>query len=430
MENDISPLASHASGSSSYAVEIKLLDCWRVLVKRKRLIGFIVGGALLTSITISLLLPKIYTSITSILPPQQESSVGIAGLAASQMAGGLGSLAGGFLGLKSSADLWVGILKSQTVRDAIIKRFDLMKLYEARTIEGARNSLDGMVKITKSKEDIISITVEDKDPQRAALLAGAFVEELDKVNKSVVMTSGGRMRAFVEKRLNDQKMELAKLEEEVKGFQEKNGAVKLDDQSKAIIDVFGRVKGQLMAKEAELQTLLSFATPNNPQAELLKSQIDELRESLREMEEGKEGERISSKSIFIPTTKIPHLALQYARLIRDAKVQETLYGLLTQQYEMARIQEAKDSPTVQVLDVAKVPEQRSKPKRKRIVFLSVFAAAFFAVFMAFFMESIEKSKSAPNGAGNGAEALPLSIPIVSRQEADFPTHLGKRRDRE
>ncbi|WDT80235.1 MAG: hypothetical protein MPW14_00015 [Candidatus Manganitrophus sp.] len=157
--------------------------------------------------------------------------------------------------------------------------------------------------LQKSKEDIISITVEDKDPQRAALIASAFVEELDKVNKGVVMTSGGRMRTFVEKRLEEGKVELARIEEAVKTFQEKNGAVKLDDQSKAIIDAIGRVKGQLMAKEVELQTFLSYATSNNPQAEILKAQVDELRGSLRELEEGKKGNSPESRSLFIPTTK-------------------------------------------------------------------------------------------------------------------------------
>lgn len=380
--------------------EINLLDCWRVLVKRKRLIGSIVGGAFVISILISLLLPKIYASTTSILPPQQEGSVGMAGMAASQLAGGLGGLAGGFLGLKSPADLWVGILKSQTVRDAIIKRFDLMRLYKAKTVEDARNALDGMVKINKSKEDIISISVEDKDPQRAAFLASAFVEELDKVNKSVVMSAGGRMRSFVEKRLGEGKVELEKIEEAVKTFQEKNGAVKLDDQSKAIIEAIGKIKGQLMAKEVELQTFLSFATPNNPQAEILKSQVEELRGGLRELEEGKKGELRSSTGVFIPTAKMPDLALQYARLFRDMKVQETLYGLLTQQYEIARIQEAKDSPTVQVLDVAKVPVKKAKPKRAFIVILSTFAAGLFGVLTSFLAEIVDKLRSGTDGTGN------------------------------
>lgn len=341
----------------------------------------------------------------------------MAGMAASQFAGGLSGLAGGFLGLKSPADLWVGILRSQTVRDAIIDRFNLMKIFNKKTIEDARSTLNKMVRVTKSKEDIISITIEDKDPQRAALIANAFVEELDRVNKSVVMSAGGRMRSFVEKRLAEGKVELEKIEGAVKAFQEKNGAVKLDDQSKAIIDAIGRVKGQLMAKEVELQTFLSYATPNNPQAEILKAQVEELKGGLRELEEGRKEEHRSSRGVFIPTTKMPDLTLQYARLLRDMKVQETLYGLLTQQYEIARIQEAKDSPTVQVLDVAKVPGKKSKPERASIVLLSTFTAVLFAVFVAFFMEHIKKVKSIVGGAGNGIGGTQVTSLV---QEEEIP----------
>ena len=143
------------------------------------------------------------------------------------------------------------------MRDAIISRFNLKELYDVETIEDARKALDKKVTIEKSKEEIISVTVEDKYPNRAAQMANAFIEELDGINKGVVMTSGKRMRAFVEKRLKDVRIELAKAEEAVRAFQETNKAVKLDDQSKAIIEAIGMVKGQLMAKEVELQTLLS-----------------------------------------------------------------------------------------------------------------------------------------------------------------------------
>jgi tyrosine-protein kinase Etk/Wzc len=388
--------ASHISQLKSQVDDdINLLDLWRVLVKRKKLIGLIVGGAFVGSITVSLLLPKMYASTASVLPPQQESSLS-AGLTASQLSvNSLGGMAGGFLGLKSPSDLWVGILKSETVRDAIITRFDLKTLYRDKTIEDTRSDLDKNVWIRKSKEDIISVTVEDKDPKRSAEMANAFVEELDKVNKRVVMTSGGRMRAFVEKRLAESKEDLAKVEEQVRVFQDKNRAVKLDDQSKAMIEAMGKVKGQLMAREVELQTLLSYATPNNPQAEILQSQVEELRTTLRDLEEGRKGEPAASKTIFIPPARIPDLVLQYERLLRDAKVQETLYGLLTQQYEMARIQEAKDSPTVQILDVAKVPQRKSRPKRLLIVLMSSSTATFFGAFLAFCVEFVEKVKKNP-----------------------------------
>lgn len=371
--------------------EINLLDYWRVLMKRKRLLILIVGMAVVSSIIVSLYLPKIYASTTTLLPPQ-DSTNGSA-LVASRLPGGLSGMAGGFLGMKSPSDLWVGILKSQTVRDAIVKQFSLKEVYKVDSELEAGRVLGDALKIKKSKEEIISISVEDRDPGRTAEMANAFVQELDKFNKKIVMTSGGRMRSFVEKRLNEVKKALTRAEEAVKSFQEEKGAVKLDAQSSAIIGAIGEVKGQLMAKEVELQTLLSFATSQNPQVELLRTEVKELKRGLRELEEGKrEGERTSG-SIFIPTTQFPDLTLQYARLFREEKIQQKLFGLLSEQYEMARIQEAKDTPTVQILDVAKIPELRVRPKRTLIVLLSTFTAIFFGIFLVFFLEYIEKASA-------------------------------------
>ena len=371
--------------------EINLLDAWRVLVKRKRLIGFIVGMTAIVALMISLVLPKIYAATTSVLPPQQDAMGMMMGIQQPTGAG-LGGLAGGLLGMKTPTDLWVGILKSNSIRDAIINRFKLKELFEAKTIEDARLRLSRMVKIVKAKEEIVSITVEDKNPERAAQIANAFVEELDKINRGNVMTSGKRTRLFLEKRLREAKEEVIKTELAMKVFQEDSKAVKLDEQSTVIIGAIGRVRGELMAKEVELQTMLSFATPTHPQVQLLQAEVTGLKGQMREMAEGKKSQSPSvPKDIFIPTEKIPDLGLQYARLFRDAKVQETLFGLLTQQYELARIQEAKDSPTVQVLDVAKAPEKKIRPKKALIILLSTMTALFLAVFLAFFLEFLEKN---------------------------------------
>ncbi len=384
-----------------YEDEINLLDYWRVLVKYRRLIAVIVGVAVVVSVIVSLLLPKIYSSTARIFAPQQEG----AGILA-QLPGGLAGLASGMIGGGTPADLWVGFLESQTLRDAIIDRFNLKELYKVETIEDARASLNGSVSIKKSKEGIVSITVEDKVPERAAKLANAFVEELDKINQEIVMSSGRRMRIFVEKRLDEVKVNLAGTEENLKDFQEKYKAIKLDDQSKAIIDAIGLVKGHLMAKEVELQTMLSFATSNNPQVEMLRAEVKALRGRLNELGEGSKLNTPSSeqKDIFIPTSKMPDLGLRYARLLRDFKIQETIFELLTQQYEMARVQEVKDSPTVQLLDRALIPEKRSKPKRKRIVILSVFLSGFLSVFLVFILEHIGRLKV--NESLNSEEAYP------------------------
>jgi uncharacterized protein involved in exopolysaccharide biosynthesis len=372
--------------------EINLLDLWRVLVRRKKLIGIIVGTAFVLSIIVSLLLPKVYSSTVSILPPQQDSMSSAMGLGAlSQMPGGMGGLAS-LLDLKTPADLWVGILKSSTIADAIIDQFGLQGLYKKKTRDETRLALKNNFKILKGKEGIISITILDRDPKRAADMANAFVKGLDIINQKNGMSSGRRTRIFVEKRLEETKEGLLKSEEAVKRFLEKNKAIKLDDQSKAIIAAIGDVKGVLMAKEVELQTLLSFAMPTHPEAQILRAEVEGLQQKMRELEEGEPNKK-GSKNIFIPTDRMPDLGLQYVRLLRTTKIQETLHTFLTQQYEMARIQEAKDSSTVQVLDIAKAPEKKTKPKRALVVLLSTFTALFLSIFIVFIMESLEKNKS-------------------------------------
>jgi len=371
--------------------EINLLDYWRVLVKRKKLLFAIVFLAAIASIVTSLMLPKMYASTTSLLPPQNAASG--AGLISSKLPGGLSGLAGNALGMTSPIDLWVGILKSRTIQDEIVSAFQLKAVYRTESEEAARRQLDDAVQIKKSKEEILSITVEDRDPQRAADIANALSEALDRFNRGITTTSGGRMRAFVENRLADAKIALAQSEEALKAFQEKNRAIKLDDQSAAIIGAIGEVKGTLIAKEVELQTLLSFATPENPQVKTLKTEVKELRKMLQSLAAGGDHEGEESRNIFIPTDRLPDLSLQYVRLLRDAKIHETLFELLTEQFEMARIQEAKDSPTVQILDMAVPSETRVRPKRAQIVILSTFTAGFFGIFLVFFLEYLNKAKA-------------------------------------
>ncbi len=370
---------------------INLLDYWRVLVRYRRLIVLTTGAAFVLSVIVSLLLPRIYAATSSILPPAKETLFDSGIL--SRFAASSGGLAADFLGQGVGTNaLWVGILKSQTVRDAVIDRFDLKELYGAKTIEDARQALDRVVTIDKSpREGIVSVTVEDRDRKRAADMANAFMEELDKINREVVSTSGKRTRVFVEGRLVEAKGEQATIEEAVKVFQEEHQAVQLDKQATEIIEAIGTVKGQLMAKQVELQTFLSYATRTNPRAEILQTEVSELKQRLKELEEGiPEADNPSSGGIFIPTANIPALAMEYTGLLRDAKMQETLIELLTLQYEMARIQEAKDSPTIQVLDVAKPPEKKIRPKRAVIVLGSTFLAATVVIFIAFLLTYIER----------------------------------------
>lgn len=365
-------------------------DYWGVALKHKRFIWRIVAAFFFLSIIVSLLLPKMFASTTKILPPQQTNPFSLS--IASQLPAGLRGLSSGFLGIRSTSNLWVGILKSQNISDSIIDKFNLKKLYVKKRIEDTREELSKRVSIVKSRKDsIISITVKDRIPERAAQMANAFVEELDRINMNIIMSSGKRARIFLEKRIKNVKEELVKSEDALKAFQEKNKAVKLDAQSKAVFETIGKIKGNLISKEVELQTLLSYATPTNPQVEILNTRINELKKKLRELEEGEKGGiNPRQKNIFIPIAIMPDIGLKYARLLRNLKIQETLYELLTQQYEIARIQEAKDSPTIQILDRAKVPEKKVSPKRTLIVLLSTLVSFFAGITGAFILEYLDE----------------------------------------
>lgn len=337
-----------------------LLAYLKLLKKHRYLCGSIVLTFFLISVIISIVLTPVFVASVIIMPPKQDTGVSLSrDLAALDF----GSLSKGKLG-GSSSDLWVGVLKSQPLNDAIISRFRIKEVYKQPTIEDARDFLSVKVKIDKSRRDeLITVAVEDKSPQLAAAMANAYVEELDIINKRSLMTSGRRMRVFVENRLKEAKEQLALMEEAIRSFQNISGAVKIDDQSRTIIEAVGDVKKNLMTREVELQTLLSYATHENPKVEMLKAEIKGFNDRLRELEKG----TIGSGKFFIPTDKMSDIAVEYTKLLRDAKIQEHLVELLIQQYETAKIQEIKDTPTVEVLEWATAPERKSKPNKRKIV---------------------------------------------------------------
>lgn len=368
-------------------IDASLLKHWRVLSESRKMIAAVTISAFIVAVIVSLVIPKQFKATASVLPPQEENLLSAAaGLSKIPSIAGLSS---SFLGLKSPADVWVGILRSQNVSDAVIKRFDLKALYATDTIEDTREALAAKVRIDKSIEEIISISVLDESPERAASMANAFVEELDRINRGTSMSSGRRMRTFVEGQMNDTRKKLEAVEEDIRRFQEKNKAVDIDSQAKAIIEAIGTVKGQIVAKEVALSTLESYAAPTNPNVEILRAEVRGLRDKLRELERGGAG-----RDVFIPTDEIAGISLQYLTLLREAKIQETVFELLTQQYEMARIQEAKDSSTVQVLDYAVPPDKKAKPRRARLVMLSTFAAFCLSVLGAFSREYLRRLRSA------------------------------------
>lgn len=372
--------------------EISLLDLLIVLAKYKRMILGLPFAAALVATGISLMLPNYYTATTKILPPQQASSAASAML--SQL-GGLAGAAAGVAGLKNPNDLYIGMIKSRTVADNMIGRFELAKVYETDYPTQTRKELADATVAASGKDGIISIDVTDEDPKRAAALANGYVEELVKLTRVLAVTEASRRRLFFENQLNQAKENLTKAELAARHGLEQGGLVKVDDQGRAMVETSARLRAQVAAKEVQVGAMRSFAASENPDLRLAEQELAQLKHQLAKIEgAGGPREKITQRD----ATGMDSLSL-----LRDIKYYETIYELLAKQYEVAKIDEAKDSAVIQILDIAIEPDRKSKPKRLLIVLLTVLAVGFLTVLFAFVREVLVKSRSSSESAGRLAE---------------------------
>jgi tyrosine-protein kinase Etk/Wzc len=360
--------------------KMNLAEFLSVFSKHKRMIVIATGATVIASVIISLLLPPIYRAETKILPPQQRDS----GLAYQLMGqgGGLSALAFGSLGMKKPGDLYVGMLKSRTVFDAIIDRFGLIKAYDVKYREEARNRLGSALTARSGKDSIITVHVEDRDPRRAADMANAFVEELKTLNRGLALTEAAQRRLFFEEQILEVKSALLKSEEGIKGFQEKTGALKIDEQAKVVIAGIANVRAQISAREVQQRVMRTYATSQNPDIQRVEEEISGLKAELNKLEEkGGKGH-----DVLMPTGRMPSVGIEYLRKLREVKYNETLFELLAKQYELAKIDEARDAAVIQVIDKAVTPEKKVKPMRLLIVTVSLLCGFFLSVLAAFLIE--------------------------------------------
>jgi len=370
--------------------EINLLDYLIVLAKHKKIVIYTTLGLMVITAIYSLIVSPIYKGETKILPPQQSSS-GMASQLLSQL-GGAAGLVGGMAPIKSPNDLYIGLIKSNTVLDRMIDRFNLMSLYKAKFRAVARESLSGNLKVTDDKKSsIITIGVEDKDPRRAADMANAFVEELRRLTKGLAVSEASQRRLFFEEQLEDAKTGLVRSEDAMRGFQEKTGALGIGEQAKAVIESMAQLRAQIVAREVELRVMRTYSTENNPDVKKTEAAINGMRAELTKLEKRKG----DGPDPLMPTGRMPEVGTEYIRKLRDLKFNETLYELLLKQYEAAKLDEAKEATVIQVIDKAEPPEQRIKPKRRQMVMIAGVVGLFLSIFAAFFLEYMEKSSLDP-----------------------------------
>jgi uncharacterized protein involved in exopolysaccharide biosynthesis len=363
-----------------------------ILAKRKSFIIIFAGSVAVLSIVISLFLKNNYTANSKILPPQQTQSMSTTAMM-SQL-GPLAALAGSSLGLHNPSDIYVSMLRSRTVEDNLVNRFDLMKVYKSKRHGDALRSLEDHALIQNGKDGVISISVEDHDPNRAAAIANAYVDELEKLTKVLAVTEAGKRRIFFEHEVEMAMDDLSKAEVALKQTQEKTGLIMLDPQARAIIDEVTSLRAQIAAEEVEIQEMRSFATPENPDLLRAEQELAAMKVQLQKLERG-QGNRFAAD---VPIENVPTAGLEYLRKLRDVKYHEALFELLAKQYEAAKIDEAKDSLLVQQLDKAVPPDRKSGPYRVLIVLGSTFFAMLLAVIIAFARERLEQATEDPQFA--------------------------------
>lgn len=371
-----------SSGNS--VVHLQLLWQHRRLLAQVVLFGFL-GSALL-----AFLIPARYESTTRLMPPDNNQAGGLAMAAAaiSGGAGGLGGIASDVLGLKSTSDIFVGILSSRTVQDKLIQEFALKKLYWDRRMEDARKDLAKHTDISVDrKSQIIMLTVTDHDPKRAASMGEAYVAELNRLVAELSTSSARRERIFLEERLKAVTRDLEAAEKAFSQFSSKNTAIDIKEQGKAMVEAAATLQGQYIAAQSELEGLKQIYTDNNVRVRSVSARIAELKRQLEKLA-GK-GEQASEPSdqqtdfLYPSIRKLPLLGVTYADLYRQTRVQEAVYESLTKEYELAKVQEVKEIPTVKVLDSPNIPEKKSFPPRLVIAFLGMtlaFASASTWVF--------------------------------------------------
>jgi uncharacterized protein involved in exopolysaccharide biosynthesis len=361
-----------------------LIEILIVLAKRKKLLIGLPLAAALSSAAISLAFPDVYRATATLLPPQQAQSSAAALL--SQL-GNFAGAAGGAAGIKNPNDLYVGMLKSRTVADRLIARFDLAKVYDSDYAEKTRKKLEDKTAIVSGKDGLITIDVEDTDPQRVTNMANAYVDELLRLTKVLAVTEASQRRMFFETQLERSKKDLANAEVALKKAIDTSGVISVDADSRALMETVGRLRAQISAKEIQLRAMQAYLTTENPEYKRTEEELSSLRVQLEKLENG------STKGVLNNQSSDNKAGLENIKILRDVKYHQMLFELLAKQYEMARLDEAKDPSIIQVLDNAVVPEKKAKPKRLIITLLASVIGLLAAVSIAFLTETKERALS-------------------------------------
>jgi uncharacterized protein involved in exopolysaccharide biosynthesis len=370
--------------------ELPLLDILIVVAEHKRVVALIAAGFTILAALISFILPQHYTATVVMLPPQQNSPTAAA--LASQLGAlsGMAALAGGSFGFKNPNEMYIAMLKSHAVESAMVQHFGLMQEYHKRYESDARKSFERHSDITgNGKDGLIHISVWDHDPRRAAELANGYIDQFRDLSQHLAISEASQRRLFFEQELEHSKDNLANAELALQQTMRTSGVIELDSQARALIQSGAMLRAQITAREVQIQGMETYATGENAQLVQAQRELESLRAQLAKLGGSEDS---SAGEMIVPKGKITEAGLEYLRKLRDVKYNEAIFEVLLKQFEMAKLDEAKQGAIVQVVDPAVPPDKRSFPKRILITLLAAALGLIVGIFYSFFLAEFERRR--------------------------------------
>ncbi len=390
------PAPENQVDASSQEDDVDLLDLLLVFVRHWKLIFVVTFLFAAGGLTYALMATPIYRAEARLVPPSGGGSSGAMAMLA--QLGGAADFAAGALGVKTPADLLVGLVKSRTVVDRIIAQFSLMERYNQEKMTSCRTTVLGILSANADKQSgIITLAYEDKSPDQAAAIANAFVLELKDLLKGLAVTQASQQRLFLEEQLKKSQLDLLQAENSLQAYQQSTGILNVDAQMAALLQRVAQLKALIAAKEVELRSARTFATARNPEIKKLTAELNELRQQLAGVESQAKAQEQSGKALGDNMTlaNVPEAGMEYLRRLRDLKFNETLFQMLLKQYEAARLSEASEPVVVQVVDDAVPPDHKAKPSRALIAVLSTMLGFFVGTVWAFLRQALDNMRRDP-----------------------------------
>ena len=342
--------------------DLTFLDFLLIITRRKKLVGIVTAVCTSIALILAFALPQEYTATVIILPPQGSSSM--SSMLAGQLAGmnsAMGGMAGSMLGMKNINDMYVSMLKSRSVEDAVIQRYGLQAEYQKTYLTDTRKALEKHAKIDGSTKDgLIRLNFEDRNPNRAAEIANGYVDQFRTLSQHLAITEASQRRMIFEAQLEKTKTDLENADEAMKRTQLSTGMVQVDGQARAMIDSAAHLRAQIVAKEVQIEAMRSYAGDENPALTQAQTELDGLRSQFDKMVGSKGG---SADDLFLPKGAVPEAGLEYVRRLRDVKYYEAIFDVLAKQLELAKLDEAREGAFIQIVDPAVPPEKKSSPNR-------------------------------------------------------------------